>query len=68
MNEVEMLIREKHINGVFIGGHQPLFHLIKKELPAALREKVRGEFVTELNIPEEELIKHCRYVLAEYIK
>jgi len=64
----ENLIKNKNINGLFLGGHQPLFHSMKKELPVVLKEKLRGEFITELNIPEDELIKHCKYILTEYAK
>ena len=68
MSETESLVKGKVINGVFIGGHQPLFHLIEKTLPADLQKKLRGDFVTELNIPEPEIIKHCAHKLEEYLK
>lgn len=68
IQEAMMLINGKHINGVFLGGHQPLFHTIVNELPTDLQKKVRGEFITELNIPQDELIKHCKHVLREYLK
>lgn len=68
MQETEAFIQGKHINGVFLGGHQPLFHLIENALPADWQKKLRGNFVTELNIPEEELIKHCKKLLGEYLK
>ncbi len=68
VGEAEILIQGKHINGVFIGGHQPLFHTIEKVLPPLLQNKLRGEFVTELNIPQDELIKHCQKKIEEYIK
>lgn len=68
LEEAENLIKDKHINGVFLGGHQPLFHSVVNELPHDLKEKVRGEFVTELNIPENEIIKHCQSIITEYSK
>lgn len=68
IKEAVMLITGKHINGVFFGGHKPLFHLIEKELPVDLQKKLRGDFITELNIPEDELIKHCKSILEQYIK
>ncbi len=68
MQETEPLFHGKHINGVFIGGHREFFNTIKNELPQILHAKLRGEFVTELNISEEELINHCKQVLTEYIK
>lgn len=66
--EINHLIAGKHINGVFIGGHKMLFAAIEKVLPADLQNKLRGEFITELNIPSDELIRHCRRVLEEYNK
>ena len=66
LQEAEKIIKDKHINGLFLGGHQPLFHSIEKELPTVLKEKLRGKFITELNIPEDELITHCIHILTEY--
>ena len=68
IQQVEIFIKGKYINGVFIGGHKPLHHRIVSELPKALQEKVRGTFITELNISHEELTKHCIHVLSEYSK
>ena len=68
LQEVEKLIKNKHINGLFLGGHQQLFHSIEKELPVVLKEKLRGEFITELNIPKNELITHCQHILTTYSK
>lgn len=61
------LISGKHINGVFIGGHKTLFNTVKEVLPQDLQKKVRGEFITELNIPQEKLISHCKRTLIEYL-
>ncbi len=68
MQEAVLLIKGKHINGVFIGGHQPFFHEIENELPQALQKILRSNFVTELNIPKEQLIERCKQVLEEYRK
>lgn len=59
-------VQGRDINGVFIGGHKPLHHLIKRALPADLQNKLRGDFITELNIPEADIIKHCIHILDEY--
>ncbi len=66
--EATILVSGKKINGIFIGGHKTLFNKIEKELPTALQKMIRGEFVTELNIPEEELISHCSRTLLDYLK
>lgn len=68
MLQVEDFIKGKHLNGVFIGGHKPFHHRIESELPKVLQDKVRGSFITELNISQEELTEHCIHVLGEYIK
>lgn len=68
LTEAEKFINGRHVNGIFIGGHKELFHKIENELPQDLQKKLRGDFVTELNIKEEELISHCKKVLAEYLK
>lgn len=66
LEEAANFIAGKHINGVFIGGHQPLFKAIENEMSSHLRSLMRGTFVTELNIPREELIAHCEKALASY--
>ncbi len=68
LEEADIFIRGKHINGVFLGGHQPLFKALENEMSSTLRTLMRGTFVTELNIPREELIAHCTKVLEDYSK
>lgn len=68
LEEADVFIRGKHINGVFLGGHQPLFKALENEMSSELRTLLRGNFVTELNIPREELIAHCTKVLEGYAK
>lgn len=67
-SEAEGFTKDIHLNGVFLGGHQPFFHEVKRALPVLLQKAMRGAFVTELNIPEEALIAHCKKALREYIK
>lgn len=43
--------RNKHIRFLIIGGHEELLPEIKKLLPYPLSKKLRGDFITELNIP-----------------
>ncbi len=66
MKQVDIFIAKKNINGVFIGGHKTLHHTIQNELPKILQEKLRGTFVTELKITQEEIANHCLKVLKEY--
>lgn len=66
VKEAESLLQGKHINGMFIGGHKPMFHNIVEALPEFLKQKIKGEFITELNIPELELIAHCQQILKKH--
>lgn len=43
--------RDKNISFLIIGGHKEMISKIKKGLPLRLKKIVKGEFVTELNIP-----------------
>ena len=66
IHEVEVLIKGQHLNGVFIGGHKVMHHKIQAELSKDLQAKFRAAFVTELNIPRDELLGHCIQVLNSY--
>jgi hypothetical protein len=66
MDEAMNFVGTIHLNGVFIGGHQPLFHQIESQLPETLKKVFRGTFVTELNIPEDALVAMCLKKLSEY--
>lgn len=43
--------KDKYFSFMILGGHKPLFAKIRKLLPKTLSDKVSGTFVTELNIP-----------------
>lgn len=45
----------RNIQFILIGGHKELFAKIKKHLPKNLADKVKGTFVTELNIPLNDI-------------
>lgn len=53
----------KKIDVVLIGGHKELFNQVKKHLPYQLRDKIRGEFVSELNIPTEQIAEKSKLVI-----
>lgn len=49
--------KEYKITGILIGGHKPLFSKIEKYIPYPLSKKIKGTFVTELKIPQNDIIK-----------
>jgi peptide subunit release factor 1 (eRF1) len=52
------------IEFVIIGGHAEIFKKVIKSLPASLRDKVTGSFVTELNIPLSDILLESKIVAA----
>lgn len=61
------LLDGKPVQGVMIGGHKTLFADIKKHLPESLQDRIIGEFVTELNIPKDQIILHAQNALEKYL-
>ena len=58
----EEFVKNNEISFVIIGGHREMFPKIKKHLPYPLNKMVIGEFVTELNIPLNEILKKSKLV------
>lgn len=52
--------QKNNIYGIVIGSHKPLFPKIKKHLPQLLSRKVKGEFVTELKAPFNDIVKRAK--------
>ncbi len=67
-DETDKFIESKPVQGVFVGGHKPLFHDVEHHLNPNLQRKLQGEFVTELNIPRPELVRHAEKTLALYLQ
>lgn len=59
---LEYLIKKgiRQLDGVFIGGHREFLHKIKEALPSKLKNKVKGEFVTDFTIPAGDLAKQVK--------
>lgn len=68
MKEIPLVLKQNSVTGVFVGGHTSLFHALKKSLPNDLKEKLAGQFVTELNISQKQLLIHADQVLADYLR
>ena len=64
----ESLVRNNNdIHFIIIGGHEENIHKLKKHLSGALQKKVLGEFITELNIPLNDVLLESKRV-AEMIE
>jgi peptide subunit release factor 1 (eRF1) len=45
----------RQLDGVFIGSHKEYIHQIKEYLPSRLKQKVIGEFVSNVDVPAGDL-------------
>ena len=54
----------KDIHFIIIGGHHELLPKLKRHLRYPLNKMVRGEFITELNIPVSIILQHSKKVAA----
>jgi hypothetical protein len=52
------------IHFVIIGGHAEMFKKVAKSLPSSLQTKVAGSFVTEVNIPLNEILLESKKIAA----
>ncbi len=52
--------KNKNIHFIIIGSHKELIPKIRKTLPYPLNKLVLGEFITELNIPVNLILRHSR--------
>ncbi|MDE2026058.1 MAG: hypothetical protein KGJ07_06185 [Patescibacteria group bacterium] len=63
-NEVGTFVKNRHIHAVFIGGNEPIFHVLEGHLTTALRKKIRGEFIVSLKATPNELLRKSQHVIA----
>ncbi len=63
--EVSQFASSQDINFVIIGSHKYLLPKIKKHLLYPLNKMVLGEFVTEVNIPINEILLHSKDVVSK---
>lgn len=57
---------QEKITGVFLGGHEGLFKKVKKHLPLNLSRKVKGTFVTELNMPFNDILHKSKRAIKKF--
>lgn len=62
-NGVAEFAKKEGITDILIGGHKPLFNKIEGHLKYPFSKKVRGSFVTELKIPQEEVLKRVKKLI-----
>lgn len=54
---VEKFARQEKITDILIGSHRTLFRKIEAHLKYPFSKKVRGKFVTELKVPQKEVLQ-----------
>lgn len=56
-NSVSDFAKKEKVTDILIGGHRPLFHKVEEHLKYPFSNKVVGNFVTELKIPQKQVLK-----------
>ena len=56
-NAAESFVKNNNVSFILLGGHKEMFPKIKRHLLYPLNKMVAGEFVTELNISLNEVLK-----------
>ena len=65
---VAKFTESKDVHFVIIGGHSEMFKRVAASLPAGLRSKVLDSFVTEINIPLNEIVLESKKIAATVTK
>jgi peptide subunit release factor 1 (eRF1) len=56
-HHIDRFLNGMPVAAVIVGGHKPLIHKVEKHLNPLLRRKIVGEFVSELHILKNEIVK-----------
>jgi hypothetical protein len=64
----QAFIKNKSIAGVILGGHKNELSQFKEHLPKTLKEKVVGEFVSELHGDFKEIVDRSKIVIEQVNK
>ena len=62
LNKIMEFLRGHEYSFVLIGGHKPMFTKITQLLPSELQGKVKGYFVSELNVPLQVMFDASKQV------
>lgn len=63
--EAKEFVKGNPVSFVIVGGHKEIIPKIKKHLAYPLNKMVLGEFVTELNIPLNEVFLHSKKIAQQ---
>jgi hypothetical protein len=56
--------KAKDVHFVIIGGHSEIFKKVAASLPIGIRSKIVNSFVTEINIPLNEILRESKKIAA----
>ncbi|NBU34632.1 hypothetical protein EB118_14445 [bacterium] len=62
--EVARFTKDQNVRFVILGGHSEMFKKVSKSLPAGLRTKILDQFVTDVNIPLNEIMLESKQIAA----
>lgn len=58
--------KHKNIHFIILGGHKEMFKRVAESLPIDLRSKIVGNFVTEIDLPLNEILAKSKIIADEY--
>lgn len=67
VHETIKFIDTKNIHFIILGGHKDIFEKMKKHLPKSISQKILGTFVTELNIPINDVFLKSKKIAKNFI-
>lgn len=65
-NAVAKFIKNKNIHFIILGGHKEMFKRVEESLTKDIRSKIIGNFVTEVDIPLNEILDKSKQIAEEY--
>jgi hypothetical protein len=63
-HKVAIFTENQNIRFVILGGHSEMFKRVAESLPIALRNKVLDKFVTDINIPLNDILRESKQIAA----
>lgn len=64
LEKIKHFIENEEVTAIIVGGHKPLFTLITESLPSEWQNKVAGYFVSELNIPVQDIWQSAQRLIG----
>lgn len=62
---VKKFIKDQDIHFIILGGHKEMFRKVTETFPTDIQKKIVGNFVTEVDLPLNEILNKSKIIAAE---